>query len=218
MYRYRWAVSLVVLFCLSVQAVDARIFDRLRNRRNGGGGDGNVTTNAPEAPADLGPAQYDSGSDIVSIPTDWTDRNNCVQSYDANGMPVVVCDQNQTGFPVRQGSIPVAPMPQTVVRSIPVPVARTVVDSPVRVADRPAMVSSPAADLASNARINAILDVIEERLGLTKQPEMASVEGDPTAMLAKLPKVGLELKTQEGEIIERAEFDLKAFVLEQLNK
>jgi len=217
MYRYRWAVSLVVLFCLSVQAVDARIFDRLRNRRNGGG-DGNVTTNAPEAPADLGPAQYDSGSDIVSIPTDWTDRNNCVQSYDANGMPVVVCDQNQTGFPVRQGSIPVAPMPQTVVRSIPVPVARTVVDSPVRVADRPAMVSSPAADLASNARINAILDVIEERLGLTKQPEMSSVEGDPTAMLAKLPKVGLELKTQEGEIIERAEFDLKAFVLEQLNK
>jgi len=204
----------VLLLCsISAASVEARLFDRLRHRRGGGGGDGNVTSNAPEAPADLQP-EPDRWNPSVTA----TDYNT--QAYDNNGMPDVSCYNHIYRNPPSQ--VPVAPMPQQVAQvpqqvaqAVPIPSAYTSVVRSVPVVDTVSVATNSAPALVADPRIDAIISAVEQRLGIKGQ---AALEGDPAGLIKQLPKLMIELQSQDGEPIAQATIDFRAYVLEKLSE
>ena len=167
--------------------VDAKLFGRRRN----GGGDGNVVSNAPVAPADLQP---------VAIPA--------AMPQDQYGMPSMQCTTGNCRF--------VMPSNAVVPTEVPAPVHSYPV-APRVVSSRSVVVDTVVArdtNVVDN-RVDRIINALEEKLGLVPDPVVA---GDATGLFGKLPKIKVELQNQQGEVVDTILIDTKKFVLRELAK
>jgi len=63
------------------------------------------------------------------------------------------------------------------------------------------------------ARVDRLISAMEKRLGIEANP---AVQGSPTGLFQRLPRVRVELQDQDGTVIDEVIIDLKQYVLDQL--